>query len=377
MWLLLGSPCGTLAEIDSDAGLGAAFAIAAADRAAEALRGSEARADAWATVSGLGVIVHGPALAGESPIAQARRLADAAARSFVAEPVERAAVAHARGVLLGEDDRAESRAFAAIAQAIVPGHPSWIAPMGPLDAIGRSSDASVIARASAVRAGPLRVAVIANDAQAQADAAARAVDRWIARRSDAPKGPRVCATPSAPAAPRPGTYAVDLPAGAPSEAWLALPLPPNDEAARSMATWLAFALDGADGLLAHALGGGLARSWSARVVGSPRAPALVVRVASAGGALDTAVAQTRALLDRLRQGGLTDADRARAARASDEEQLTASLDPRARLATLWRGDPAPSPPPPLEALRAFAAASLRDEALVIVAARPPRSVKPS
>jgi hypothetical protein len=211
--------------------------------------------------------------------------------------------------------------------------------------------------------------VLANADAAQADAAARAVDRWIARRAGEA---RACAVPSTPVTPRPGTYAVTAPAGASSEAWIALPLPPNDEAARTAATWLAAAIDGSDGLLSRALAGGLARTWSARVIGAARAPALVLRVATNGAALDAAVAQTRALLDRLRQGSLTEADRARAAAALEAEDLAASLDPHARLAALWRGAAAPPAPPTLDALRAFAAAALKDDALVIVAAHPPR-----
>jgi hypothetical protein len=52
--------------------------------------------------------------------------------------------------------------------------------------------------------------------------------------------------------------------------------------------------------------------------------------------------------------------------------LSAQLEPRTRAIQLWRGvtaDAAPS----LDDLHAFAAGVLRDEALVIVAARPPRS----
>jgi hypothetical protein len=380
LWMLVASPCGTLAEMEGDAGLGAAFAMAAANRATDALNGARAHADGWVSPDGLGVIVHGPPLAGESPVAHARRLADAVGRSFAAEPVDRPAVSRARALLLAENDREDARALVALADAVVPGHPSWIAPMGTLDALGRSSDAAVVARASAMRAGPLRVAVIASGDAAQAEAAIRAVDRWVARR---PGDARACAVPSVPPAAHPGTYAVDTAPGSPAEAWLALALPAGDDAKVGAATWLARALDGPDGLLAHALGGGLARSWSARVVGTPRAPALVIRVTSAQGALDAAVAQTRALVDRVRQGSLAEADRARAVQSAAEEQLAASLDPRARLVGLWRDardgreargarEEAPLAAPSLDALRAFASATLRDDALIIVAARPPR-----
>jgi hypothetical protein len=122
--------------------------------------------------------------------------------------------------------------------------------------------------------------------------------------------------------------------------------------------------------LSKALGAGLARSWSARVLGGPHASALVVTIATAPGALDAAVAQTRALLERLRQGALAEGDHARAAAAAEKAGLASSLDPRARLVALFRGASPSSPPPTLDALRAFAAQVLHDDALVIVALRP-------
>jgi hypothetical protein len=145
---------------------------------------------------------------------------------------------------------------------------------------------------------------------------------------------------------------------------------------------MAAALDGGDGLLSRALGtradvdpagagGPLAASWSASVIGSPRAPALAVRVTAGESSLDAAVAQVRALLDRLRQGGLRDEDWARAGAALARHRLTSSLDPRARALALWRGDP-PLPSVTAEELRAFAAANLRDDSLIIVAARAQR-----
>ena len=373
-WIALGSPCGTLAEMENDAGLGSAFAMAAADRTAAALRGTGAQAEAWAAPDGIGVVVHGPALPNESPEAQVRRLADAVGRSFAAEPVDRAAIARARARLLGEGERDDARALVTLADAIVPGHPSWLAPMGPLESLGRSSDAAVAARASALRAGPLRVAVLANASASQAEAAVRAVDRWIARR---PFESRACPVASTPAPARPATYAVDARGTRTdgTEAWLAFALPSDDAPARRAAEWIAASLDGADGLLARGLGGGLARAWSARVVGGPRASALVVRIDAPSAALDAAVAQARALLDRVRQGSLSEPDRTRAGARLADQGLAASLDPSRRLGSLWR-DPAPEPPEPpapsLDALRAFADRWLRDDALVIVAVRPPR-----
>ena len=186
--------------------------------------------------------------------------------------------------------------------------------MGTTFGLASASDDAIAMRASSLRTGPLRVAVVANVDAAQAEAAVRAVDRWVARHpGDARNCPAVIALPPV----HPGTYSVASPAGAPSEALLAVPFGPADDAARAAAQWTAAALDGPDGLLAHALGpatGGapqapLAQTWSAGIVGWPRSPAMVVRLTAEDALLDPAVAQTRALLDRLRQGALREEDR--------------------------------------------------------------------
>jgi hypothetical protein len=324
--------------------------------------------------------VHGPARAGERPEAHARRLADLAARAFAADALDPRWVTETRTALLLQNDDPGARALAGLGAALAQGHPSWVAPLGTRTALASSSDEALASRAAALRAGPLRVAVLANAGAAQADAAARSVDRWVARR---PGEERACGPLSATAAPRPGTYAVEAPPGAPSEALFAAPIAAGDEGAAAAASWVAAALDGADGLLARALGGTgqdggrvpLARSWSAGLLSATRPPALVVRIVADDPSLDGAVAQTRVLLDRVRQGALGEEDRSRAAAVVARSRLAASLDPRARTIGLWRGE-TPATSPSLDAMRAFAAAALHDDALVIVASRPPRPEPP-
>jgi hypothetical protein len=378
MWILIGSPCGTASEVDADAGLAAAAAVAAAKHAL--LRSvHDASVEPWVASDGVGLLVHGPALSGEAPASHARRLADLGARSFAADSLEPTSIAQARASLLFRASTPEGRASSMLGAALAPGHPSWVSPLGTTDGLGRSSDESVWLRMSAIRGGPLRVAVVANADAAQVDAAVRAADRWIARR---PGEARTCAlSPNAAPASRSGTYAVEVASGGGAEATLALPLPLGDDAFTS-ASWIAAALDGDGGLLAHALGdGALARSEGVRVIGEPRAPALVLRFTATNAQLDQAVAQVRALIDRLRQGALTDADRARAQTSLARDELSASLDPRARVIALFRSKaPGASEKPgarapTLDALHAFAAAILHDDALVIIAARPARSAK--
>lgn len=374
-WVLVASPCGTESETDADAGLTALFTVAAAEMAKSS---PEARVEPWFVPDGAGLLVHGPALPGESAAAQARRLADVVARSFAADPISLAALTRARAELLRHDARSDGPALGVVASAVSPGHASWFIPSGREDTLARSADAAVLARAQALRAGPLRVAVLANVDAAQGEAALRAADRWIDRRvGDA----RVCrpATGAAPA--RPGTYAIDARPGAAPEAYLAFPFAPGDERTRASAAAVAAALDGEGGLLEKALGApGMARSWSARVVGWPRAPALVLRVVSTQAALDGAVMQVRALVDRLAKGGLSAADLARATAQASREAVAAALDPRARVVATWRNEPIATAAQPmprgrasLDDVRAFASKHLAEDTMVIVASRPART----
>lgn len=377
LWILLASTCGALAEVDDDAGLGAAVSMATAAQASRAEGAGLAEVEPWVTTEGIGIVVHGPPLPGESPAAHARRLADLAARAFAADPIDASFAAEARGTLLGRATLPEGRVLSALADALAPGHATWFAPLGTARGLGHASDAAVTLRGSAMRAGPLRVAVLANVDAAQSEVAVRAIDRWVARR---PGEARTCPAAATAPPPRTGTYAVEAANAGRSEAWLAFPLPAPDgtsaphtaEAPAESAAWVAAALDGDDGLLAHALGdGGLADSWSARVIGTSRSAALVVRVVAMEGSLDAAVAQTRALFERLRRGALSDADRTHAASVREDENLAGGLDPRARLIALFRGTASASPAPSLATLRAFCASALNEDALVIAAARPP------
>ena len=377
-WLLLASTCGTLGEANHDAGTGAAVATAAALQATNGA--GDARFEPFVATDGIGMVVHGPARPGELPQAHARRLADLVGRTFAADALDAEHLARARTLLLARAGELDGRALAALGGALAPGHPAWTDPFGTSFGLGSASDEAIALRAAAIRSGPLRVAVLANSESAQVEVAVQAIDRWVARR---PGDARSCPPAPTLAAPRPGTYAVELPPKAQSEALLAIPLPVGDEATLVAATWVAAALEGPGGLLARAVGGpiqgdlpgaALARDWSAAVLGAPRSPALVLRLVASDGSLDAAVAQTRALLDRLQKGALREEDRMRSEAAIARSAMAASLDPRARTIELWRAEassvPNASRAPTLDALRAFASAQLRDDALVIVAARP-------
>lgn len=376
-WLLFGSPCGTDAETDADAGLAAVVASGTAEVARTA---PDARVEPWISPDGIGLLVHGPARDGESAAAHARRLADVVGRAFAAEPLSPLALTRARANVV----RASAPAFFELASALAPRHPSWITPFGQSDVALRSADAAVVARAQSLRGGPLRLAVLADESAAQGEAALRAVDRWVERRGEA--GARACSLRANVAPAKAGTYVASLRGGATPEAWIAYPFP-AEAAAKEAATIVAAALDGAGGLLERAFSPSvsspspLASAWAARVVGWPRSPALAVRIVAPDAALDGAVLQARALADRLRTAGLSSQDRDRATAETARARVTSLLDPRARLVATFRGEPVPTaggaaPAPPLEAVKAFTAAHLGEDAMIVVAARPPRGPVP-
>jgi hypothetical protein len=371
-WVLVGSPCGTESEAESDAGATALVVTAAAEAARTT---PETTVEPWVAADGAGLVAHGPPLAGESASAHARRLADVAARAFAADAPAPAAIGRARADLARRATQNDAASLGVLGSALAPGHPAWIVPTGLPEPLLRTSDAVVVARSNALRSGPLRVAVLADGDAAQGAAAVHAADRWVDRRTAEGRGdlaPRAC--PAAPAAGtlRPGTYAIEPRAGAIPEAYVAYPFPANDEPARAAANALALALDGDGGLLDKALGGTLALRSSARVVGWPRAPALVLRIVAAQAQLDGAVMQARALVDRLHKGALgTDVEQALA--ATPRTAIASALDPRIRLVATFRGDPIASPAAPsLEDVKAFASKNLGEDALVVVAVRPSR-----
>ena len=132
-------------------------------------------------------------------------------------------------------------------------------------------------------------------------------------------------------------------------------------------------LAGPEGWLGKAVASSsLGATAQARIVGGARAAALVVDIRTPESSLDAAVAQVRALFERLRQGAIGPADYERSAAQRDRWDVDASLDPRRRLVDLWR-EPRPAKTnalPTLEGWRAWAASALRDEKLVVVLAKP-------
>ena len=373
LWLLLASPCGVAEEGLPDAGASALATLAAI--AGEARRSSDVALEPWIGSDGVGVLAHAPLRHDRESAAElARRVADAAARALTATTPSGEALAEARATILAHLERSAGRqatALEAFASAVAPDHPSWVEPFGVFRRVVEATPDGVRARAHALAAGPLRLAVIANADAAQAAVAADAVDRWLSPTT----GPRVCRIAPSSAA-RAGRVEVRLPEGAPlAQAIVGAPLPvpvaspAGPYAYRDLAEVTVAALDGPSGALGSALAGAAANA-SARWVGGARAPALIVDVRAPEHSLGAAVAEVKALLLRWPLAA-TEAELERAAAIVRRRHRDARVDPRRRLGDLWASANAVAPPSPsLAGWRAFLAGTLRDPALIVVEATP-------
>src|SRR5207253_3553799 len=122
---------------------------------------------------------------------QTTRIAEEAARALSVFPFAAAPFGSARAALLGrvsDGVASDGRAMNALAAALVPGHPSWLAPLGSWEGLAKAGVEGASLRWAALTGGPVRLAVLANESQEQAEDAARVLDRWLVRTPQ----PRAC-----------------------------------------------------------------------------------------------------------------------------------------------------------------------------------------
>jgi hypothetical protein len=342
LWVLVGSPCGVLADAERDAGITALAASAAVH--AGAGRHDEVSIEPWVRQDGAGVVAHAAPRVAEGAHALAGRVADAAARVFVSSSVPERSVAAAREALLGLGERASGpldEGFVALARELAPGHPAWLAPFGSFEALAQAGASAASNRWASLAEGPVRVAVLANADGAQAAAAVRAADRWVPRGALGARScpPLAASDGSVRSVRRDATVRARK---GPSRAWIGVAVQRPDAAASTMLELLAEGLDGADGWLARSLGSfepGCSHA-AVRVAGGRRLGALGIELTCSEGQLDDAVRQARALFQRLSKGAAAEAHLARAAERLARRDLAARLDPRHRLEELWQGEPA-------------------------------------
>jgi len=337
LWVLAASPCGVLAESETDAGLTALAAVAASQSGVLA---DDVTLEPWVAQDGVGIVAHAAPRHGEGPHSLARRVADAAAHALIHQRITEGELSRARSAVLTLTDTSDApfpAILGSLARVLSPNHPSWFVPFGLRGSVVEASAAAVDLRWAALSDGPVRVAVLANVDAKQGDTAIRALDRWMVR-ADGP--PRACTSVAPFAAPEAQHVTVDS-LGNPPRAMLGVAVPVPDTASTTMLDLVAAALNGEDGWLARTLAsfGGRVQA-SARTAGGPHMSALVIDIRGPDRSLDPAVSQVRAALDRLAQGAATADDLARGTAWLARQDREASLDPRTRLVAVWRNTPA-------------------------------------
>jgi hypothetical protein len=326
LWVLLASECPG-AESEGEAGA-TALALVAAAAAIDGRAGVSV--EPWLGPDGSGLLAHAaPSHSGETAAGLAARVAEVVARGLLAEPPGAAQVAAARGSLLAR--LGDTRGRDTFASLLAPGQPGRLIPWGMLEVVTRGNPDLVRLRWASLAASPLRAAVLASESPAQIEVVTRSIDRWLVRQNR----PSSCPSLPSPPTPRGGVLALPTPPGTGPRAFVGA-LVDASGPGNAAATMTALALGGEGGLLGKALEDIGARG-DAYLLGQGAQSALVVELRGPEDALEPAAAQTRALLGRLGQGAVSEAELSRATGRFEASELEASLDPRRRLVERWRG----------------------------------------
>ncbi|PIE06304.1 MAG: hypothetical protein CSA75_00220 [Sorangium cellulosum] len=314
LWLLIASPCGTSAETKSDAGYTALASVAAAS-ATDGLEG--VGLEPWIAQDGVGILAHGARRENESATDLAKRVANAASVALLGAPPPAHVISQARSRLLQ--------------------------------------------------------AVIANEDEKQSSLAVETVDRWVVHRSGSK---RKCPPISSASSATPSTTndVVLYSSERSPHALIGLAIENPTDTDALMLALLREALAGDDGILRHAYGSfsGPVR-FSVHTMGQRNSRAIVLEVHCAAELLESAIQQARAVLQRLQQGAATEAHFQRALSKVEASRLSAQLDPRTRLADIWRGKTNAAASTTRKELNAWLARSLRDASLRIVRVNPPKT----
>lgn len=362
LWILLASAC-PLAESAAEAGTTALGATAAS---LAVPREGGVSVEPWVSAEGAGVVAHATYTPGETPVALAERVATAAARAVAEVEPRPDDVARARALLLGRVEERDEHVRGVLAEQLLPSHAAAWFPWGLSGALGRVSSETVRARWRRLAGGPLRMAVLAGSGPEQAAAAGRAVERWTARGDGAAR----CPPREEPPGPGTGRYEAQALGVRGARAYVALPVEASTPAGRAALRATLLLLGPEGGLLGRALGGVAARGEAFWLGPEPR-PLLAVELRGGDEALEPAVAQVRALFERLRRGAIGPDDLARVRGPLEAARFEARATPRRRLIDRWRGaDDEPSAPT-LEGWRQWLGASFFDQRAAVVVVKAP------
>ena len=363
LWMLLASPCGTMLESAADAG-----ALSLALRAvSEAASGSGVQLEPWVSADGVGLLAHSPrADPRETPEVHARRVARVLGRAFV-ERLQGPHVAVARDALATELGGQAFPAWSRSLEGLSPEHPSLLEPRGTWSTVTSLTNDTLERVRRVLAQAPLRLSMLANVNEHQVAAAETELEAWLLPlRAEL----RAC-SPTGVAASRRGLLELGVPeADAREGAYVGAVLDEATPRAARALELTAFLLNRNDGLLEQALSGSKLKATArAHALGGARRPALVIDVRALPQDVPDALGRVRGLLDRLAQGGITQAELKYAEQELDRADAFGRLDPRRRVVELWRGSrTAPLDLPTLRMIQA----SLRGASQWIVQVKPTR-----
>lgn len=336
VWLLLASPCALLDEGPNEMGRAALTAFSSA---AGATAATGVEVEPWITAEGVGLMAHGPLRnPAEAPAALARRVGDALGRAFANGVRDPLVFTRAKNGMIRRLQPHPNRYLESFARHALPNHPSWIAPLGALARHQAATHLPLLHSWRRLLRSPLRLAVIANADEHQAEVAATAVDRWLL---DEARG-ESCPQQLQRRPPSAGPHHVEGSEHDPARVLMGTVAPQSADEDRLLAALTVEALAGSQGLLRRSLAtadGSLAHSWSARVLGGQRVVSLLVEAAALPGKVEPVRERLAKLLAGLAERGLSPEDRQRALTAFERRRRERRMDPRERLGALWRGAP--------------------------------------
>ncbi|MBE7480714.1 MAG: hypothetical protein HS104_12115 [Polyangiaceae bacterium] len=341
LWALVASPCGTSSESSDDAGIHELLGRTLAQRRSGLLG---VHIEPWVSPDSVGLLAHAPrAGASESAEDHARRVGDALGRALVATKLNGSDIAEAKNELLGELGGGQRGYFAAL-DAASGGHPSWLDPRGTWRAVSQSLTLTADTRRRLLLSGPLRLAVLANAKDQQAEAVSSVLERWLRPLRSAPTA---CAAGSR-KPPQGGEVNVEVPSPDQARIYLTYPIAPS----RSRdAEWTVYLANRPGGWLEQALGGLSESHARATALGGSSAAALLVELRCEESDCGAALGRIRGLWQRLGKGEASAADAEIARRHFEARDAERALEPRARVVELWRGSGPPKSD--LESLRRF------------------------
>lgn len=346
--ILIGTPCAPSDEDFSTAGSAALWAQTVAAQQAERLDPSLSISP-WVSGHGVGLMLRAhPSSAEESADALAVRGA-ASLGAALAQTLSAHLVVAQRANLLVQLGGTPDPGWSALVRAGAGDHPSWFDPRGSWSSVNRLNTSTVERRRDLLLRGPWRVAVLSGSPNAAAYAQ-RELKRWLWPYVD--PNAKCAALPSP--TPKPGLYRVETSATKlQANAWIWIPIS-NPERDRAAAERTAMLLNRSRGWLEAALRPAqVAASAQARLLGGRRRAALAVGIQANPEQVEPAIAQVRALLERVAGGAMTRAEFELSDRYFQLRDQDRAFDPAFRTISLWLGSSATPPAPSLAQLRAF------------------------